>query len=115
MVSERGRRRRTPLRWHRFAERDDRAALNNEESVAARSTRLLQAFRYYAAATERARLEDWPDDAWRDWRYRRASIARLLERAGMMDQVAAEYAAVRKQYAPPRALWQRLGSLVGMN
>ena len=79
-----------------------------------RSTRLLQAFRYYAAATERARLEDWPDDAWKEWRYRRASIAHLLERAEMMEQVAAEYDAVRRQYAPPRTLWQRVGSLIGV-
>ena len=102
-----------PTALARFAERDDRAAFS-DESATTRNALLLQAFRYYAAATERARLEDWPDDAWKEWRYRRASIAHLLERAEMMEQVAAEYDAVRRQYAPPRTLWQRVGSLIGV-
>ena len=100
-----------PTAQARFAERDDRAALG-AESAAERNTHLLRAFRYYTAAAERARVEDWPDEAWRVWRYRRASIARLLERAGMMQEVAATYEAVRKQYAPSRlTLWQRVTSL----
>ena len=100
-----------PTAQARFAERDDRAALG-AESAAERNTHLLRAFRYYTAAAERARVEDWPDDGWRVWRYRRASIARLLERAGMMQEVAATYEAVRKQYAPSRlTLWQRVTSL----
>jgi WD40 repeat protein len=100
-----------PTAQARFAERDDRDA-SGAESTAARNTHLLRAFRYYTAAAERARVEDWPDEAWRVWRYRRASIARLLERAGMMQEVAATYDAVRKQYASSRlTLWQRLTSL----
>jgi hypothetical protein len=63
----------------RFAEKEDRAVLTAESS-AERTEHLLKAFRYYASAAERARLEDWPDAAWRDWRYRRASIARVLAR-----------------------------------
>jgi hypothetical protein len=51
----------------------------------------LSSFKYYAAAAERARIEDWPDDAWRSWRYRRASLARLLAREGMQQEVAAAY------------------------
>ena len=74
----------------RFAQKEDGAALAAENS-ANRDAHLLQAFKYYAAAAERARLEDWPDDVWRNWRYRRASIARLLEREGMMEQVAKVY------------------------
>jgi WD40 repeat protein/serine/threonine protein kinase len=68
----------------------------------------LQSFSNYAAAAERARREDWPDDAWRDWRYRRASLARLLAREGMMQEVAKEYAEVRARYAPRPTIWRRL-------
>jgi TPR repeat protein len=63
----------------------------------------LEAFEYYAAACERARNEDWPDDSWRDWRYRRAYLARLLAHQGKMVEVAERYAAVRTKYAPPAA------------
>ena len=64
--------------------------------TAKRDALMLEAFRHYAAATERARIEDWPDDAWRVWRYRRASIARLLEREGMMREVAEAFERVKK-------------------
>jgi WD40 repeat protein/TPR repeat protein len=94
-----------------LAQLEDRTALSSRDS-GERSAHLLQAFRYYASAAERARLENWPDDAWRNWRYRRASIARLLAREGMMQEVAGEYDAVRTQYKPPSA-WRRLASLVG--
>jgi hypothetical protein len=56
-----------------------------------RNADLLQAFRLYAAAAERAHKEDWPDDAWKHWRYRRASLARLLAQDGLMQQVADGY------------------------
>ena len=97
----------------RFGEKENHMARAAETSTK-RNAGLLQAFRYYAAAAERARLEDWPDPAWRDWRYRRASLARLLAREGMMEQVAQEYDAIRKQYARPRTLWQRFASFAGM-
>ena len=58
---------------------------------------LLRAFRFYAAAAERAHDEDWPDEAWRGWRYRRATLARLLAREGMMTQVADAYTSVHEQ------------------
>ena len=48
----------------------------------------LESFSYYASAAERARIEDWPDSAWRDWRYRRASLARLLAGQGQMQEVS---------------------------
>jgi hypothetical protein len=56
-------------------------------------------------------MEDWPDDAWRDWRYRRASLARVLALAGMMQEVAEEYARVRARYLPRQpTAWERLFS-----
>jgi hypothetical protein len=57
---------------------------------------LLSAFRFYAAAAEHARDEAWPDEVWRHWRHRRATLARLLARDGMMSQVADEYSSVRE-------------------
>jgi len=98
----------------RFGNREDRAALT-ARSRAERNAFLLKAFTYYASAAERARLEDWPDSTWRDWRYRRASIARLLAGEGMMQEVAREYDEVRKRYAPRPALWQQVASHIGVN
>jgi TPR repeat protein len=78
----------------RFAERYDDAALAADNATGRNST-LLTAFARYAAASERAHREDWPDETWRDWRYRRASIARVLAREGMMYDVAKTYESVR--------------------
>jgi len=69
------------------------------EDPAKRKALWLSSFKYYAAAAERARVEDWPDDAWRNWRYRRASLARLLARDGMELEVAEAYESVLDQYA----------------
>ena len=77
----------------RLADRADKSASSAADSPA-RVRDWLSSFRYYAAATDQARREDWPDDAWRTWRYRRASLARLLARQGMMQQVADTYAAI---------------------
>lgn len=49
-----------------------------------------------------ARRDDWPDEAWRVWRHRRAALARVLEREGMMQPVADAYDAVRDRYARSR-------------
>jgi hypothetical protein len=99
----------------RVALEEDRAALA-AANAADRDAHLLRAFRLYAAAAERARIEDWPDDAWRSWRYRRASLARLLAREGMMRQVAEAYGAVRTQYATSVSPLRRLlTSLLGRN
>jgi WD40 repeat protein/serine/threonine protein kinase/TPR repeat protein len=90
----------------RFAERDEDAAFRAVDRER-RNLRLLNSFMYYAAAAELARREDWPDDAWRNWRYRRASVARLLAREGMIEKVANAYDSVRKQYAPPLSpIWE---------
>jgi len=80
----------------RFAERDQEKALA-ETSEQSSDTLLLQAFKFYAASVERAHDEDWPDDAWRNWRYRRASLARILAREGMMQQVADAYQVIRQK------------------
>ncbi len=92
----------------RFAERDERDSLD-ETDARRRNAHLLVAFALYAAAAELARLDDWPDDAWKTWRYRRATLARLLAREGMMQQVADAYAAVGSRRATrPPSLWERV-------
>lgn len=82
----------------RYAEKAEAEAGTLEEAERTNS-RLLEAFKYYAAAADRARREDWPDGAWRSWRYRRASLARLLAREGMMREVADAYDDVRRKYS----------------
>jgi TPR repeat protein len=83
-----------PMALGRLAEREERTALA-ATNPSTSNAQLLQAFRLYAAAAERARAEGWPDDAWKHWRYRRASLARLLAQQGMMQQVADAYRATR--------------------
>jgi WD40 repeat protein/serine/threonine protein kinase len=78
----------------RFAERKGRSALS-ESDASRRNADLLESFKYYTAAADRARRENWPDDAWKSWRYRRASLARVLARVGMTEQVAQVYQRVR--------------------
>jgi TPR repeat protein len=85
-----------PYALARFAERNETDALATADA-SKNTARLLQAFRLYAAASERAHRENWPDDAWKHWRYRRATLARLLALEGMMQQVADGYAAVLDQ------------------
>jgi hypothetical protein len=74
-----------------------------------RNAQLLQAFTFYAAAAQRAREEDWPDGAWQNWRYRRATLARLLANAGLMQEVADAYTAMlAKEKSRPSKWWERL-------
>jgi hypothetical protein len=77
----------------RSAERDERAALAAQAPIE-RHRLLLQAFAGYAAASSYAVRENWPDDAWKHWRYRRASLARALALEGLMQPVAERFAAV---------------------
>ena len=77
----------------RFAERAEREAMYETDPQKTAGL-LLRAFSAYAAAAERAYDEDWPDEAWRYWRYRRATLARILARQGMMQPVADAYAEV---------------------
>jgi TPR repeat protein len=76
----------------RFGERYDDAALAADNNS---PTTLLTSFARYAAAAAHAQREDWPDDSWRNWRYRRASLARVLARDGIMYDVAKTYESVR--------------------
>jgi hypothetical protein len=69
----------------------------------ARNALLLEAFRGYALVAERARLEHWPDDAWRVWRHRRASLARVLALEDLMPQVSDAYAAALVAARSPRS------------
>ena len=82
----------------RFAERAEESAASTADR-ARRNALLLEAFSSYAAAVERARAQDWPDDAAKQWRYRRASLARLLAREGLMSAAADAYSAA---LAPPQ-------------
>jgi len=77
-----------------FAERASRSASSRSEA-SERDARLLESFGYYTAAVEVARRADWPDATWKGWRYRRASIARLLARDGMTEQVVQMYKSAR--------------------
>ena len=65
-----------------------------------RNARLLKAFTLYAAAVARARLENLPADVWRQWRYRSASLARVLAKEGLMQEVATAYAATLARWIP---------------
>jgi WD40 repeat protein len=83
----------------RFAERDEKEALAESNSTK-RNSLLLQAFIGFAAAAKRAHDEAWPDNAWKAWRYRRATLARYLAHEGMMQQVADAYNQLLAQSAP---------------
>jgi hypothetical protein len=107
--------------YQRAAEAGDPSALAHfaeMEGVTASSQRadvnkkayLLESFKHYAAAAEAARQANWPDDAWRSWRYHRASLARLLALEGMAENVAHAYDDVRKHALRPRTMWQRIVS-----
>ena len=102
-----------PFALARFAEKYDAAAFvaENDEQ---KDKLLLDSFGYYAAATELARTEDWPDEAWRDWRYRRASLARLLARHGKIQPLADAYSHVRTQYPLPPRTFDRVAKLLGL-
>ncbi len=79
-----------PYSLARFAERDESEALMQTD-LTQRDALLIDAFRSFAAAVERADAQDWPDDIGRHWRHRRATLARLLARDGMMQQVSDAY------------------------
>ncbi|HEX9139030.1 MAG TPA: hypothetical protein VF848_04525, partial [Steroidobacteraceae bacterium] len=87
---QKGERAREPHALARFAQRDESNAVVEGDPARSHSL-LLEAFSYYAAATLQAKKEDWPDDACRHWQYRRATLARLLAREGMIQAVADAY------------------------
>jgi WD40 repeat protein len=69
-------------------------------SASRRDALLLEAFTLYARAAERARAQEWPDGAWRSWRYRRSTLARLLAAGGMMQETASAYKSVLDEKMP---------------
>jgi hypothetical protein len=75
-----------------FAEREESDALGAADT-SARNAGLLKAFSLYAAAVARARIENWPADVWQHWRYRCASLARVLAKEDLMQEVATAYSA----------------------
>jgi WD40 repeat protein len=85
-----------PAGWAQNAGRDETNAVAQADARG-RNALLLQAFIGYAEAAERARREHWPDETWRYWRHRRASLARVLAQEGMMQQVADAYKTVLGQ------------------
>jgi len=98
----------------RFGERDEASAVT-EDAAPKRDALLLNAFSFYAAAAERAQAEDWPDGAWQEWRYHRATLARLLASEGMMPQVAGAYMAMRNTAHQPPPTWlEKLRDSLGM-
>lgn len=83
----------------RYALREQQAA-QTASAPLQRRRHQLEAFRFYASAAERARREGWPDDAWRNWRLQRASLARLLALDGAMPEVATAYAGALRHQPP---------------
>jgi WD40 repeat protein/serine/threonine protein kinase len=92
-----------PSALARLGDRDEQAAGATADASRARAL-LLSAFRFYAAAAERGEQEAWPHEVWRGWRYRRATLARMLSHQGMMSEVGAAYTAVRTQVRSRRAM-----------
>lgn len=86
-----------PLALARLGDAAERAALD-AQTESERTACLLRAFGYFAAADARAERAGWPDNASMPLRYRRASLARVLARAGMMPQVAQTYERVLGEY-----------------
>jgi hypothetical protein len=75
----------------RYGESELQAAQQTAGGALERRRHRLEAFKFYASAAEQARREGWPDEAWRNWRLRRASLARLLALEGGMPDVASAY------------------------
>jgi hypothetical protein len=92
----------------RLAELDEKAALDIKDPHE-RHALLLKAFSGYAAAAMHASRENWPDRAWKHWRYRRASVARVLAADGMMQPVADAFAGTLA-----RQPTDRIGSFAGI-
>ncbi|MDE2250412.1 MAG: hypothetical protein KGL25_03290, partial [Gammaproteobacteria bacterium] len=88
-----------PTSLGRFGERSD-AAAEAAPTAPGRNAHMLRAFQYYALAAARAKNDDWPDEAWYLWRYRRATLARYLAREGLMQTVADAYNNARQGRLP---------------
>jgi hypothetical protein len=87
--------RREPNALARLAERTEFDAVTG--SSAPNDAQLLTAFTLYARATAQAEALGWPPDVSRSWRYRRASLARVLAADGMMREAADAYGSVLRE------------------
>jgi WD40 repeat protein len=92
---EEGARRHEPHSLARLAERAERGAIAGPAGKT--DALLLEAFSLYCRAAERARIQAWPDGAWSTWRYRRATLARILAEEGMMREVARLYKSILEE------------------
>ncbi len=82
-----------PYALAHLAEREEFHSLNQSDATE-RNNALLRAFQLYARAVNVAQSQGWPSEAWQHWRYRRASLARLLANDGLMQRVATAYAVI---------------------
>jgi TPR repeat protein len=80
---------REPSALARFGERH-LTAFTTEDGEQ-RNLDMLEAFKYYAAASAQAQEQSFPEDVWQAWRYHRASLARALAGEGKTQQVADAY------------------------
>jgi len=85
-----------PYALAHLAERAEFHSLNQSDATE-RNSDLLRAFQLYARAVKVAQSQGWPSEAWQHWRYRRASLARLLANDGLMQRVATAYAAILRE------------------
>jgi hypothetical protein len=96
----------------RFARRSEERAVI-ETVPERRLDELLEAFSLYAKAAAVAEADAWPDDAWRHWRYRRSTLARVLARDGLMQDVAIAYRKAREESNPrPLTFRERIDGLM---
>ncbi|HZO21223.1 MAG TPA: hypothetical protein VFB37_01880, partial [Steroidobacteraceae bacterium] len=77
----------------RLAQGEERAA-TLDLSSRERNAHLLHAFTLYAAAARRSTADGRPEELSKAWRYRRATLAHVLARQGMMRQAAETYRAL---------------------
>jgi hypothetical protein len=84
-----------PQALAKVAANAERRALAASTPAAAQAG-FAQALCDYALAAIRAEADDWPDDRWRGWRYRRASLARLLAARGALGAAASAYGAAER-------------------
>lgn len=96
----------------RFARRSEERAVV-ETVPERRFAELLEAFSLYARAATIAEADAWPDDAWRHWRYRRSTLARVLARDGLMQEVAIAYRKTGEERNPgQRTFRERIDGLM---
>jgi hypothetical protein len=84
----------------RSAENEQAAAVL--ANAGEKNAHLLKAFALYATAAELAYRDSLPENEWQVWRYRRASLARLLAEQGMISEAAAAFGMVQRNLSVER-------------